>query len=139
MTVTVELELPAAPESLAVARARLAAFLARSPLGPDAVFDLQVALSEACANVIRHAGTPQFTLRFVLEDGDVIVEVMDRGLGFDPALLGRAHVQGAVSGRGFLLMRALTDQLDVTTTRAGTTVRLTKRANAGAAPPRSRP
>lgn len=139
MTATVELDLPAAPESLAVARSRLAAFLTHGPFGPDAVFDLQVALSEACANVILHAGSPRFTLRFILEDGDLTVEVVDQGPGFDPAILGRARAEGTASGRGFLLMRALTDRLDVTTTPAGTTVRLTKRATAGAAPARSQP
>ena len=134
----VDLQLPASPEYLAVARARLAAFLATAPVAPEAVFDLQVALSEACANVIRHARTSQFTLRFILEERDVTVEVKDRGPGFDPAILDRASTIGGASGRGFLLMRALTDRVDVETTPAGTTVRLMKRAVASGAPPRSR-
>jgi serine/threonine-protein kinase RsbW len=134
----VDLQLPASPEYLAVARARLATFLAQAPIAPEAVFDLQVALSEACANVIRHARTSQFTLRFTLEERAVTVEVKDRGPGFDPAILDRAYAAGGASGRGFLLMRALTDQVDVETTPAGTTVRLIKRAVVPGAPPRGR-
>lgn len=122
-----DLELPASPEYLAVARERLAAFLARAPIAPEALFDLQVALSEACANVIRHARTPHFTVRFVLCDKDVTVEVTDQGSGFDPAILDRAAAAGAAPGHGFRLMRALTDRLDVETTSTGTTVRLVKR------------
>jgi serine/threonine-protein kinase RsbW len=136
--IAVDLQLPASPEYLAVARARLAAFLAQAPVAPEAVFDLQVALSEACANVIRHARTPQFALRFILEEHAVTVEVTDRGPGFDPAILARPSGAGSGSGRGFLLMRALTDQVDVETTPSGTTVRLRKRAGASGPPPGSR-
>ena len=122
-----DLELPASPEYLAVARERLAAFLTRAPIAPEALFDLQVALSEACANVIRHARTPHFTVRFVLGDKDVTVEVTDQGAGFDPAILDSAAAAGGAPGHGFRLMRALTDRLDVETTSTGTTVRLVKR------------
>ena len=47
---------------------------------------------EALTNVLRHAGTDEATTSVVVEDDAVVVEVADRGRGFDPrAVSGHRH------------------------------------------------
>jgi len=95
--------------------------------------DAKLALSEACANAIRH-GSPQgqsdrVIVRFSSAGGALIAEVADRGGGFDPDdLPGRSSAEPG--GLGIPLMRALTDELEFLRNSKGMVVRLVKRARA---------
>jgi serine/threonine-protein kinase RsbW len=121
-----ELSLPAVPESLARARAHLVDVVGPT-VTPEELFDLQVAVGEACTNVIRHAAAPVFTVRVLVGEADVTVEVEDRGRGVDPSALAVPLPAEGPSGRGFALMRALVDAVEVTASPGGTCVRLRKR------------
>lgn len=95
---------------------------------PDqAVDDVRVALSEACANVVRHAaGSSEYTVRFAAAADGCEVEILDLGPGFDPE--GRpAAVPDDETGRGLALMRALVDDLEFLRSEDSTRVRLVKR------------
>lgn len=52
---------------------------------PDLREELLAVVREALSNVARHARAEEATLRVTLSDGDVVVEVGDDGVGFDPA------------------------------------------------------
>jgi serine/threonine-protein kinase RsbW len=90
--------------------------------------DIEVALSEACTNVLEHSGpTDLYEVGLVL-DGDICtIRVIDAGLGFDAARVEQLPEASSESGRGVTLMRALVDRV-LFTARAekGTIVHLEK-------------
>jgi len=114
----VELRLPAAPASAAVAR-RLALRFARiAKLTPERTFDLTIAVGEAVANAVEHAyrGTSgDFVFRLALGGERVLGEVQDLGTWRDGA-------PPADRGRGLSILRATTARLELNRTPSGTTV-----------------
>jgi serine/threonine-protein kinase RsbW len=106
----------------------------------DCLEELQVALSEACANVLRHAQVEDdYEVRVRVDGEAVVIEVVDRGEGFDPAGLGRGDAPPeAEQGRGIQLMRALVDEVHFARAEPqGTVVSLTKRITFGDGAPLS--
>lgn len=96
----------------------------------DDVADLQLALTEACANVVRHAvGTDSYTVGLVVEPVGCEVEIVDFGPGFDETVLGGAG-EDAETGRGLELMGALVDDLELRADAAATRLVLRKRWSA---------
>jgi serine/threonine-protein kinase RsbW len=79
----------------------------------DVVDEITLALNEACANVVQHAGPHHdYEVRVDLDDQRCRIQVTDQGEGFDPSLLteqGPADVMDG--GTGLRLMRALVDTL----------------------------
>jgi serine/threonine-protein kinase RsbW len=92
--------------------------------------DIQLALTEACTNVLDHAGEADEYEVSAGIDGDMcVIEVTDRGAGFDASALGHADASAqAEDGRGIQLMRALVDRLEFSSdSKDGNVVHLEKR------------
>jgi serine phosphatase RsbU (regulator of sigma subunit)/CheY-like chemotaxis protein/anti-sigma regulatory factor (Ser/Thr protein kinase) len=105
---SLELRLPATAQSVTVARHRLRAWLDENTpeLDPIARADMEVAWSEACSNVVRHAYGPaeaSFEATVAREDDRVLMKVRDTGQWRAPG--------GRSGGRGLPLMEELTDEL----------------------------
>lgn len=133
----VELELPARPEVVAVARLVVGAVAAAEPLFDEARgADLRLAVSEACTNAIQaqmkgHEGADpaaSIVLRCSVEDGQIKLAVQDHGGGFDPNDLAehpevtdpaRLDFEG---GLGIPLIRLLADDTQFYPSPGGTTV-----------------
>ncbi len=88
--------------------------------------DIEVALSEACTNALRHSGPgEEYEVHLALDERHCLITVEDSGLGFD-GRSGRSD-PSAEQGRGIELMRALVDKVNfVSTPHAGTVVHLEK-------------
>jgi PAS domain S-box-containing protein len=116
--IPVELRLPAAPTSAAIAR-RLAVRYARvAKLDPERTFDLTIAVGEAVANAVEHAyrgRSGDFVLRLATSDDRILGEVRDLGTwrGDNPA---------ADRGRGLAMLRATTRRFEINRSSEGTTV-----------------
>jgi serine/threonine-protein kinase RsbW len=96
----------------------------------DVTADVEVALTEACTNVLKHAGAGDEYEVSAGIDGDLcVIEIVDRGVGFDARDLGTTEAAaGAEQGRGIQLMRELVDQVSFDRHDAqGTVVHLEKR------------
>jgi serine/threonine-protein kinase RsbW len=112
----VSFTVPARAESLVVCRLALAGLTRTRCIDPEVVADLKLALTEACTNSIRHAyrdGGGAVSVRIELTDDHLAVEVEDVGAGFvtpDPPAP-RHDPRG--TGMGLALIRALTDDLNV--------------------------
>ena len=116
------LTLPADPEALVLARRSVSQWLAGCHAGRKEAYELSVACGEACANAIEHAyppGDAAFHLDARCGEAGVEITVTDAGKWRSARYENR--------GRGLDLMRALTDELDVTTTEYGTAVRMRRR------------
>ena len=126
---TLVAEFPAEVESIPLMRRMLGRWLSDAGATRADVDDLTLAAAEACANAIEHAyglapGVVQ--LRAWAVDGPGIkVEIRDFGNWRPP--------RGKHRGRGLVLMRGLTDEVDVTRDDEGTKVELTRRIGAVAA------
>jgi serine/threonine-protein kinase RsbW len=95
---------------------------------PDTVSDVEIALSEACANVLRHAQVGDaYEVRAGFDQERAFLEIIDQGAGFDSSAT-RAADDDAESGRGVALMRALMDKVHFESKAGdGTSVVLEKR------------
>jgi serine/threonine-protein kinase RsbW len=113
----VRLTLPARPENVAVVRHVLGAFAQALELPPRLVEDMRLAITEACANVVRHAyrrdepGALEVTIR---PGGDGLqLVVTDRGRGIEPS------PDGGGAGLGLPMIAALADSLEIHHARSG--------------------
>ncbi|HZQ29213.1 MAG TPA: ATP-binding protein [Acidimicrobiales bacterium] len=79
----------------------------------DCKLGIEVALTEASANVLKHSGGDEsYEIRLSVEDRICVIRVVDTGSGFDALGRGDAHANpSAESGRGIELMRALVDRV----------------------------
>jgi GAF domain-containing protein/anti-sigma regulatory factor (Ser/Thr protein kinase) len=119
-----ELTLPAKASSVPLVRHRLRVWLTENVPELDAVArcDLEVAWSEACTNVIRHAyGPGDATFQATAaRDGDAVsLSVRDAGQWRPP--------RGQHGGRGIALMRELVDEVRVDRRSEGTTVTMRRK------------
>jgi serine/threonine-protein kinase RsbW len=133
---SIELEIPARPEYLALVRLVVTAAASNGPSLTDArLDDLRLTVSEACANAIdayraRGSWHERVVIRCALDSESIAVEVHDHAGGFDEGSLSgppaptepaRLHHE---RGLGIPLMRALTDAVEFRHENGGMTVRL---------------
>lgn len=113
---------------VAEVRSKVADIARRFGFSDSEIFDIKVAVGEACANAVEH-GSPEGRQNDVvvschIQGQALIIEVSDQGAfkprfpTFDSRLNYR--------GRGLPFMLALMDDVEIKESEAGTTVRLVK-------------
>ena len=129
------LDVPAAPEQVGRARRAVAEYLKGHSWGEDDADALLLAMGEACNNAVNYGGRGLADARLgvscrPLAGGRLQVDVRNQGNGFHPDLgeAGRMPEGDgyATHGRGFGLMLALVDDVQVLSDGENTVVRLTK-------------
>ncbi len=114
------IEKPAAADQLSDIRHRLAAWLRAAAVPEETVADIVLAVNEAAANSIEHAYRGHDPDRVRIEgenDGArVHLRIIDKGSWK------AAPADPGVRGRGLLLIRAVSDWLEMDCTPSGTTV-----------------
>lgn len=106
-------------ESIEVVQVVLADVLERLDVGEDDRHWMDIAVREAVANAIKHGNredpAKKVEVDLLLADGDLVIRVMDRGEGFDPARTGDPLAPGNLqkaSGRGLFFMRSFMSGVD---------------------------
>ncbi len=107
---------------------------------PAARFDLQLAVEEACTNIIQHAYGGQggeIEVDFEAAGADVTITIRDWGEAFSPEEANNSDLslpleERAVGGLGLHLMGELMDEVRFTFAPGGNTLVMTKR---GIVPP----
>jgi serine/threonine-protein kinase RsbW len=123
------LQLPRDALSVPVVRRVLDSSMRTLGVEETCLTDIQLALTEACTNVLDHAADgDEYEVVAGLDDAACVIEVIDTGRGFDGDSLGRAEADpSAEEGRGIQLIRALVDKVHFRSRpEAGTVVRLEK-------------
>jgi anti-sigma regulatory factor (Ser/Thr protein kinase) len=111
------LQLHPDPDELAVVRRSVERWLESWYVDERDAYRVTLATNEACMNAIEHGfGGGGFEVSGELEEGSVNIMVRDHGNWREP--------RGAGDGRGIEMMRSLMDEVQVTPTSEGTTVRL---------------
>ena len=129
MEIKLTLALPRDQLSVPVVRRILKHSLETLGIEDETIGDIEVALTEACTNVLDHAqGAEEYEVSAGIDGEQCVIEVIDRGGGFDGAIKGLANAEDhAEDGRGIQLMRALMDRLEFhNKATVGTVVHLEK-------------
>jgi serine/threonine-protein kinase RsbW len=128
--IKVVLSLPRDAASVPVSRQVLNNCLETLGVAPETRADIALALTEACANVILHAGpSDAYEVHASTQDGRCIIDVVNAGgqpepaAGAGPAAEAASSLSSAEHGRGLKIIDAVADNLRLTgNARNGTTV-----------------
>ena len=130
MQLSYGLRLPTDLRYVSVVRRLCTTTLGELGVEQGSIDDIALAVTEACANVVKHARTQDDFEVAVSVDGRVAtIEVIDAGTGFDPALaeaMVRDPDDPLTHGRGLGLMRVLVDDLHFEPDEGGMRVVLVK-------------
>jgi serine/threonine-protein kinase RsbW len=105
----------------------------------ETINDIQLAVDEACSNIINHGyeGMPdgEMTLSVQFEADQVQIEITDRGRGFNPAEIPPPDINAPMSkrepgGLGWYLIQEVMDSVSYTRTEEINRLVLTKRIHA---------
>jgi serine/threonine-protein kinase RsbW len=143
MRFEINLSLPQEAVSVPLARRAVASVLEQAGLASECLYEVKVALSEACTNVLDHAASQEtYRVSIAIDDDVLHMDVTDSGGGVDHG--GNRPTMPdpyADRGRGSALMAALVDSVNFdAVTTGGTTVHMTKQLSwsTGAPPWRAR-
>jgi serine/threonine-protein kinase RsbW len=131
------LTVPARFEYLATIADFIAAAGQEADFDQDTIFHVQMAVDEACSNVIEHAYQGQdkgeITLCCDCQDGEWVITVHDTGRPFDPAAVPEPNLNVNLDdiktgGLGLYFMHQLMDQVEFTfNEEKGNKLRMVKR------------
>ena len=98
-------------------------------LAPHRVVDLVLAVGEAAANTVRHAGGAG-TLRIWQDATEIVCEVSDAGRMEDPRAGQLPPPAGARGGQGLWIIQQACDRVELHSSDTGTVVRMHMRRDA---------
>ena len=127
MEIKLTLALPRDEYSVPVVRRLLRRCMEVLGVKPEVTSDIELALTEACTNVLEHSGEgDEYEVSAGIDGDQCVIEVVDRGGGFDGSTQGLVGAEAdAEGGRGIQLMRALVDTVEFTSRPSkGTVVHL---------------
>jgi serine/threonine-protein kinase RsbW len=124
MLLTFTLNLPRDGSSVPFVRHLCRSTLERLGVEKSCIDDIEVAVSEACTNVYKHANRTDeaYEVEVSLDEDVCRIEVSDAGPPFDPNVASDGFPLAAETGRGISLMRALVDDLEFESLSEGGTV-----------------
>lgn len=112
MDISFSVRLPRDARSLPLMRGLLRQALEHLDVPTQSIEEIVLALTEACANVVQHAGEhDEYQVDVAITDDVCRVSVLDDGQGFDFEQASAREGSPLETGRGLMLMKALVDDL----------------------------
>jgi len=117
---TFVLQVPSSTKNLVIIRDFVTRIAEQSGLSEKGRSQLELAVDEACANVIEHAygqdSTKEVVVRATFDEEQVRIEVVDTGRGFEPEDITQDEVEELIEkrktgGLGMRLMKTLMDEV----------------------------
>ena len=114
------LQVPSSTENLALIREFVTSAALQAGFDEKEVAKLELAVDEACANVIEHAYghdvSKEVIVRAKLDDEEFAIDIEDTGKGFDPATVNQEELEKLIEkrktgGLGMRLMKTLMDEV----------------------------
>lgn len=114
------LHVPSSTENLALIREFVASVGIQAGFSEEEVASIELAVDEACANVIEHAyghdSTKEVIVKASLDEDQLWIKVVDTGRGFDPHSVRQEDLQHLIAqhksgGLGMRLMKTLMDEV----------------------------
>jgi serine/threonine-protein kinase RsbW len=113
--VVVRLSLPRDAATVSISRYVVRSALTALGVAAEVRHDIELAVTEACANVVRHAHhSDDYEINVSIQEDLCAIDVVDSGNGFD-----EAHLQAALphpteeEGRGLHIIRMLTENVQL--------------------------
>ena len=114
MKIAFSLCLPRDEASVPVVRRLCASAMEKLGVQDGCISDVEIAVTEACTNVLKHTthAEDEYDVDVEITDDALDIRVTDKGAGFDHGVHGHEPAQlSAERGRGLHLMRVLVDDL----------------------------
>ena len=112
MEIEFTVRLPVDSHSVPFVRGLCRKALEHLKVGKDTVDEIVLALTEACANVVRHSSDgSDYEIAVRIDDDACRISVWDEGAGFELPDLSEPVDPTSDGGTGLVLMRALVDEL----------------------------
>ena len=117
---TFTLQVPSSTENLALIREFVTTVGAQAGLEENEVAKLELAVDEACANVIEHAyghdATKEVTVNANFDGDSITFVIVDAGKGFDPGQIKQEELESLIAkrkdgGLGMRLIKTLMDEV----------------------------
>jgi serine/threonine-protein kinase RsbW len=117
---TFQLHVPSSTENLSMIRDFVGNIGERAGMSQPDQLKLELAVDEACANVIEHAYgsdmTREVTIKATLDADTVQIDIIDTGKGFDPSAVQQLNLdelatQRKTGGLGMRLIRSVMDEV----------------------------
>jgi serine/threonine-protein kinase RsbW len=117
---TFQLHVPSSTENLSMIRDFVGSIGERAGFSKGELVKLELAVDEACANVIEHAygsdGTREVTVKATIDPDTVQIRIVDTGRGFDPATIAEADLDSLIrqrksGGLGMRLIKSIMDEV----------------------------
>jgi serine/threonine-protein kinase RsbW len=117
---TFTLDVPSTTENLALIREFVNRVGVQAGFNETEVGQLELAVDEACANVIEHAygddKTKQVMVRAIFDEDNLRIHVIDTGKGFDPTQVPDQELKDLIAkrrtgGLGMRLIKTLMDEV----------------------------
>lgn len=124
------LKLPSRSEYVLMARLMVAQVGQTAGFGPEDIYDMKLAVTEAATNAIRHASVDHFEVEYRAHPGVVEITVVDTGGGFSVEDL--APDSDSEGGFGLAVIRSLADEVILDSTEGGTRLKIIRRASGSA-------
>lgn len=114
------LQVPSSTENLALIREFVSSAAKQAGFDEKEVGRLELAVDEACANVIEHAyghdTNKEVIVRAKLDDTEFSIDIEDTGKGFDPAEVNQEELEQLINkrrtgGLGMRLIKTLMDEV----------------------------
>lgn len=114
------LQVPSSTENLALIREFVSSAAMQAGFDGKEIAKLELAVDEACANVIEHAYghdvSKEVVVRATLADDSFSIDIEDTGKGFDPDSVDQEQLEQLISkrktgGLGMRLMNTLMDEV----------------------------
>jgi serine/threonine-protein kinase RsbW len=113
----VRLTIPAKPEYITLGRLALTAIAGVRPVTDETLYDLKLALTEACTNSVRHAyengREGNVEIVYELQRDRLVIEVGDEGSGFEQVDTNGGGDELEEGGLGIEIIRALSDEVEI--------------------------
>ena len=117
---TFTLQIPSSTENLALIREFVTTVGAQAGLSENEIAKLELAVDEACANVIEHAyghdASKEVTVNASFDGDAIIFKIIDSGKGFDPTQIKQEELETLIAkrkdgGLGMRLIKTLMDEV----------------------------
>ncbi|MBL8207634.1 MAG: ATP-binding protein [Blastocatellia bacterium] len=117
---TFTLQVPSSTENLALIREFVTTIGAQAGLAENDIAKLELAVDEACANVIEHAyghdESKEVTVSANFDGDSITFEIIDTGKGFDPSQIRQEELETLIAkrkdgGLGMRLIKTLMDEV----------------------------
>lgn len=117
---TFALHVPSSTANLSMIRDFVRSIGVQSGMGDMDVARLEMAVDEACSNVMEHAygsdDTKEVSIRSTVDESSIQIVVVDTGKGFDPAAVEQRKLEDLISakrtgGLGMRLIKSFMDEV----------------------------